>query len=176
MMFDRTQNSKGDNSPNISIDSVYLNTPSDQQSTIGREITTMAQLVRYLSDNSDSLTYQPDTDYKKAFQEKLSAYPTIEQIMNDEFINLSTIYKQPYDQGWIAEDVGETMKTKIALFLRAKSIDLLDNQHLDPNAVISKMCEDLHAAFTTNDFDESAIRFFVLSQFLECNVLPVRST
>lgn len=165
------QKSSGDHSPNIAIGALYAQMAP--QAPRGREVLTMVQIIKYLSNNSLDISYSPDDGYKKAFNEKLSEYPAIDQLINNEFIELSVLYENAYGLGWAAEDVGEIMKTKIALHLRARSVDLLLNAGDNPQLVIEKLCNELHPAFSDGDFDESAVRFFVLRQFLECNVLPV---
>jgi len=175
-MADRvTQTSEGNNSPNTANinNGVMIFAPGDEQPA-GKEVHTIAALIQYLSENSDTIDLNATDDYKKSFQEKLAQFPTVEQELAKEYVGLATMYDTAYRKGWDAQDVGEAARKKIALFLQRRSTELLQEHESNPSAVLPALCDELRSRLPDNEYDEGAIRYFVLSQFCECNVLPIK--
>lgn len=165
------QSTKGDNSPNYNAEQMFF-VQQLPQSPKGNEVISMVSVIKHLSLHAQDSSYESSEDYRKAFNEKLAEYPDINKMMSSEFIDLSVLYESPYQLGWLAEGVDEVAKKKIALYLRSKSVDLLQSRN--PQTAIAALCEELKLAFSDKDsFDESAVRYFILRQFMECNVLPV---
>lgn len=173
-MADRvTQTSEGDNSPNVSNinNGIMVFTPGDEQPA-GKEIHTIVALIKYLSENSDTIDLNAAEDYKKSFQEKLAQFPDVEQELAREYVDLATMYDSAYRKGWDAEDIGEAARKKIALYLQRRSTDLLNENNA--SAALPSLCSELRSRLPDNEYDEGAIRYFILSQFCECNVLPIK--
>lgn len=165
------QSTKGDNSPNYNAEQMIF-VQQSLQAPRGNEVVSMVAVIKHLSLNARDFSYESNEDYRKAFNDKLEEYPEINAMMSSEFIDLSVLYENPYQLGWLAEGVDEVAKKKIALHLRSRSIDLLEGRN--PQAAIAALCSELKFAFDDEDsFDESAVRYFILRQFMECNVLPL---
>jgi len=169
-----SQTSSGDNSPNTSIVNSTLIFNGGDEASAGREVHTMVALIKYLSDNSDSIDLNTADDYKKDFQNKLAQFPDVEQELAKEYVDLATVYDAAYRKGWDAEDIGEAARKKIALYLQRRSAELLQEKGSDASAVLPLLCSELRSQLPDNEYDESAIRYFILSQFCECNVLPIK--
>lgn len=149
-----------------------IKVPSDQSSA--KEIQTFISLIEYLSDESqpsagNGFLEAPDPDGKinKRFADH-------SEFLTEEYQNLYTEYGQVLTDVMQQSDIGHTRVRRLGIHLKNNSDNVLTSYNGDAKKAIEALVEKYKGILSNNgsEYDESAIKFFLLDQLIRCNVFP----
>ncbi|WP_333624277.1 SMEK domain-containing protein [Sphingobacterium siyangense] len=146
----------------------------DDQEVVAKEVRTFISLIEYLSDESqpsagNGFIEAPDPQGKiyRRFSEH-------SDFLTNEYQDLYIEYGQVLDDVIKQSDIGTVKVRRLGLYLRNTSDKLLTENNGDAILALSALIREYGQILSGNgiDFDESAIRFFLVDQLIRCNVFP----
>lgn len=145
---------------------------SDQ--TLAKEIQTFMSLIGYLSDEcqpsaGNGFLEAPDPNGKihKRFADH-------SDFLTREYQNLYIEYGQVLTDVMQQSDIGHTRVRRLGLHLMTTSDSVLTSCNGDAKNALEALVEKYKSILSENkvEYDESAIKFFLVDQLIRCNVFP----
>lgn len=141
---------------------------------VSKEIKTFIALIEYLSDENqpaagNGFIEEPDPDRKIN-----SRFSDHSEFLKTQYQDLYVEYGQVLNDVSQQSDIGFTRVRRLGLHLKKLSDTVLTEKH--GNAIIAletlveSFCDILKRA--SLEYDESAVRFFLVDQLIRCNVFP----
>jgi hypothetical protein len=142
--------------------------------TLAKEIKTFMSLIEILSDENQissgrGFIEAPDPEGK--IYRRFADYS---DFLTKEYQDLYTEYGQVLEDVMKQSDIGQTRIRRLALYLRNNSDSILNVCNGDAKKALKLLIEKYEIVLSSNgiDYDESAIRFFLVEQLTRCNVFP----
>lgn len=142
--------------------------------TLAKEIQTIMSLIGYLSDESqpsagNGFIEAPDPDGKinKRFADH-------SEFLTKEYQNLYIEYGEVLTDVMQQSDLGHTRIRRLGLHLMITSDSILNSCNGDARKALEELVEKYKSILSDNgiEYDESAIKFFLVDQLIRCNVFP----
>ncbi|PSW56843.1 SMEK domain-containing protein [Photobacterium leiognathi] len=148
--------------------------PLNDEPITSNEVTTIINLITLLSDNERSGTFNEESDIDpnrkipKRFKEKAI-------IIENQYFNLCLEYSSILDSVEKNNDIDSAKHSKVALFLKDKSTQLLIEHEFDAMTAFEELKNSVTVLFLDCgiNFDEMAIKFYLLKHLTQCNVFPL---
>lgn len=142
--------------------------------TLAKEIQTFMSLIGYLSDESqpsagNGFIEAPDPDGK--INNRFADYS---DYLTKEYQNLYTEYGQVLTDVMQQSDIGHTRIRRLGLHLKITSDNVLTRCNGDAKKGLEELVEKYKDMLSSKrvEYDESAIKFFLVDQLIRCNVFP----
>jgi hypothetical protein len=142
--------------------------------TLEKETQTFMSLIKLLSDDSQpsagiGFIKEPDPEYK--IHKRFADYG---DFLTESYLALYTEYGQVLNDIMLLSDIGYTRIRRLALHLNKISDDILTECNGDAKKALEVIVEKYKKMLSENgiEYDEGAIRFFLIKQLIECNVFP----
>lgn len=141
---------------------------------LAKEIQTFVSLIGYLSDESqpsagNGFLEAPDPEGKiyKRFADH-------SDFLTEEYQNLYTEYGQVLIDVMQQSDIGQPRIRRLGLHLKSDSDQILTSCNGDAKKGLEALVEKYKTILSSNgvEYDESAIKFFLVDQLIRCNVFP----
>ncbi len=136
------------------------------------EVKTIIDLIEFISSSQASLADSNfEADPEKKIEKRFNEYADyLKTLYTDLFI----IYNNALLAAEQASELDAVKLTKIRPYLKAKSIEILKNSQNNPQDALQKLERFFIDKISTSgiQYDESAIRFYLISQVLKCNIFP----
>lgn len=142
--------------------------------TYGKEIATFASLIGFLSDENHQ-------DAGNGFIDQPDPHGKIYKRFANHATFLLTEYQDLFSEyGAVLEDVikqasiGHVRVRRLEHYLKRESDETLTKANDDPKLALKMLTEDFKQVLSRNkiEYDENAIRFFLVDQLIRCNVFP----
>lgn len=165
------QKSSGDGSLNL-IGDIYSNEITQNAST---EMLSIMKVISILSVLSEEITDTRETSDKN-IDKKLENFVKYKDILKKEYQTLLPYYGAFYQEAIKQSEISETTADKIAITLRRKSNEILNESKNNPIIALSKLTAELIEYFkklpTKEKYDETAVRFYLFNELVKCNIFP----
>ncbi|MEZ5691664.1 MAG: SMEK domain-containing protein [Rickettsiales bacterium] len=142
--------------------------------TLAKEIHTFISLISVLSDEShpsagNGFIDAPDPDGK--INERFAAHA---DFLTNEYQDLYAEYGQVLSDVLEQADIGHTRIRRLGLHLKTSSDDVLNQNNGDATEALKALVASYKGLLSENgtEYDENAIRFFLVDQLIRCNVFP----
>ncbi|MFL7033312.1 SMEK domain-containing protein [Vibrio lentus] len=96
-------------------------------------------------------------------------------IIDNQYFNLCCEYAPILTEVEQSDDYDSVKNSKVALYLKDKSTEILFNNNFDAMSALKELTSYVENLFRTHgvDYNETAIKFFVLKHLTQCNVFPL---
>jgi hypothetical protein len=142
--------------------------------TLAKEIKTFMKLIENLSDEKqpsagNGFLEEPDPDGK--INKRFASYSDfLIKEYQDLYSEFGLVLKDVLQQS----DMGYARIRRLGLHLKMTSDGILTECNGDPKMALKKLVENYSLMLSKNgiEYDESAIKFFLVDQLIKCNVFP----
>jgi hypothetical protein len=146
--------------------------------TIAKEIRTFISLIEIISDEgqrSAGTGFIEAPDPEKKISRRFADYA---DYLRKEYQDLYTEYGQVLIDVLAQPDIGHVRIRRLGLHLKSTSDSVLNECDGDATRALSKLVLKYNGLLSENgsDFDEGAIKFFLVDQLIKCNVFPNKVT
>jgi SMEK domain len=148
--------------------------PSLDVGAIPKEIETFMRLIELLSaevTEATAVAFQDDPDPDGKINERFADHAAF---LKSLYVDLYSEYGATYEASIASSDIGPVRMRRLGLHLKVESDTLLNELKGDPRAAFATLVVrySKRLAHSGVDFDESAIRFFLVDQLIRCNIFP----
>lgn len=138
------------------------------------EVETIINLISLLSENEIENTFDENSeiDPDKKIPKR---YPDNYQFIEDLYVDLCIQYSEVMDTIIGNNDISSVQQSKIGLYLRTKSRNLLAKHDEDATLAFSELKKEVIDMFNVESasYDEMAIQYYLYKQLVSCNVFPL---
>lgn len=145
-----------------------------EDKTLAKEVKTFLSLIEYLSDESQpsagtGFIEAPDPDGK--INTRFSDYA---DFLKNEYKNLYVEYGAVLADVMKLSDMGFTRIRRLGLHLKNYSDKVLTEHNGNAKQALEAIIKNYMSELSKNgsEYDESAVRFFLVDQLIKCNVFP----
>ena len=143
-------------------------------SSLPREIRTFQSLIALLSDEKHpgaGVGFIEEPDPKGKIEDRFSDHA---EYLRNQFQELYTEYGSILSDVLRNGDLGQVRLRRLRNHLRNRSDLVLTSNNDDAKAALEKLVDHFAESLDSEgiDFDSGAIRFFLVSELIECNVFP----
>ncbi len=148
--------------------------PTENEPLISNEVMTIINLITLLSNNvsdepfDEASIIDPNSKISRRFKKKA-------EMIEDQYFELCTIYEPILRAVETSNDIDSVKHSKVSAYLKDHSTRLLiDNEH-DAMKAFDILLEDVISLFKKSgvNYDEMAVKFFLLKSLTQCNVFPL---
>jgi hypothetical protein len=148
--------------------------PSEIKTSVSNEVDTLINLITLLSNNISQKPFDEESiiDHNK---KKTKRFKDMSSLIEDQYFDLCISYEPILNSAQKNNDIDSVKHSKVSGYLRDKSTRLLvDNKHDAMKAFDILMVEvtDLFKEVNIN-YDEMAVKFYLLKSLTQCNVFPL---
>lgn len=166
-----SQKSSGDGAKNILCENYHES--AARKAAI--ETLSIMKVIRQLSNLAKDISEFKDSE--KDMNKKLQRFSTEHQLgIKKDYQNLACIYGVIYEEAIHQSALPEITTRKIAAWLSYRSREELEKNMNNPIISLanltSEILEDLRNADSKEEYDQVAIRFYLLKELIKCNVFP----
>ncbi len=136
------------------------------------EVQTIIELIDYLSNGTScAQDTSPAPDPEGKIEKRFNEYAAH---LKDIYADLFPIYSDTLSKAEQAAGIDSLKLSKIRPFLKAKSIEVLDSQNDNPKAALTELASFFSSKLSASgkNHDDGAIRFYLITQVIQCNVFP----
>jgi len=141
---------------------------------VSKEISTFENLILLLSDEDhfaigSGFLEEPDPDGK--INERFADHAVL---LVREFQDLYVEYGEVLSDVRQHSELGQTKLRRLGIYLKSYSDQVLIDCHGDPQTALKQLVQDLENLLKNRiqDYDLTAIKFFLIDELLRCNVFP----
>lgn len=147
----------------------------ESQETLPKEVSTFLDLIEVLSDENKPSAgkgeYLENPDPKGKIEKRFVSHASF---LKGEYQNLYSEYGVVLQEVLESSDIGQPRIRRLALHLRDFSDQTLDKSNGDAKAALNHLVKHYSDILSSKglQFDENAIRFYLVYQLIQCNVFP----
>lgn len=138
------------------------------------EVVTIINLISLLSEQEVDSTFDESSeiDPKNKIEKR---YPENFEEIEDTYMDLCIQYSEVLDAIKSNNDVSSVKESKVALYLRNKSRNLLSKHNNNASIAFAELTNEVVSMFDKSSaaYDEMAIQYYLYKQLTECNVFPL---
>jgi hypothetical protein len=146
---------------------------SSNQTTVANEVETIMDFIAYLSENKSDgeQAGSEDPDPEKKITERFAEHS---EYLKQEIADFTPIYKNARQQAESKLGIDKVMVTLMRRYLMDQSIQVLDENELNPKKALDALVEYFAGELSKNGkrYDQGAIRYYLLQEIVNCNVFP----
>jgi hypothetical protein len=148
--------------------------PALDSAPIPKEIETFMKLIEVLSEDAveqSATAFQEDPDPDGKINERFADHASF---LKSLYVELFGEYGATYEASISGSDIGPVRMRRLGLHLKVESDNILTELNGDPRAAFEELVKRYAKRLSRAgvEFDESAIRFFLVEQLIRCNVFP----
>lgn len=156
------------------IDFFHLNVKLGTPEKTAKEITTFIRLIELLSDEEQPLAgqgYREEPDPEGKIGKRFSEHSVF---LREVFTKLYTEYGAILNDLISKSDIGHTRIRRLGLYLMNYSDKILQEKNGDAKEALNVLVCEYCNILTKNaiDYEEGAVRFFLVDQLIKCHVFP----
>ena len=142
--------------------------------TLSNEVKTFLSLIEYLSDENHPSVGQGFIEAPDPERKIYTRFEDHSEFLTNEYETLYIDYGIMYNDIMQQTDLGPVRIRRLGYYLKSFSDGILDECNNNAKLALSKVVEKLKNMLSENsvNYDECAIKFFVLQQLINCNVFP----
>ena len=138
------------------------------------EIRTLMRLIEVLSASEEGVRAgdnREDPDPEGKIRDRFAGHT---DFLQQEYLNLFEIYGRALTEVEVHTDLGHIRVRKLQVYLWNWSDRVLKEFRGDPAAALQALCDRIMGMMGTGeaDFDEGAVRYYLINQLIACNVFP----
>ena len=143
-------------------------------STLAKEIHTFMSLIGYISDESQPSAGNGFLEAPDPNRKIYKRFADYSGFLTKEYQDLYTEYGQVLTDVIQQSDIGHTRIRRLGLHLKITSDNVLTSCNGDAKKGLEALVEKYRDILSNNrvEYDESAIKFFLVDQLIRCNVFP----
>ncbi|APG62019.1 hypothetical protein LPB140_03400 [Sphingorhabdus lutea] len=146
----------------------------ENSASLPKEIKTFQALIALLSDEDHpgvGVGFIEEPDPKGKIEDRFSDHT---QYLKNEFKELYTEYGDVLSDVFENEDLGQVRLRRLRLHLKKHSDQILTDCAGDAKKALENLVQNFEGRLVAErvEFDSSAIRFFLISELIKCNVFP----
>lgn len=150
-----------------------VNLPQDSLSA-SNEVETLINLVTIISEKVATSGFDEESEIDPA-QKISKRFKESAIIIDNQYFNLCCEYAPILMEVEQSDDYDSVKNSKVALYLKDKSTEILVNNNFNAMSALKELIDYVENLFRTHgvDYNETAIKFFVLKHLTQCNVFPL---
>lgn len=138
------------------------------------EVRTLMRLIEVLSASEEGMLAgdnREDPDPEGKIRDRFSDHA---EFLQQEYVQLFEIYGRALKEVEAHTDLGHVRIRKLQVYLWNWSDRVLREFKGDPKAALQALCDRVMATMGAGetDFDEGAVRYYLIDQLIACNVFP----
>lgn len=137
------------------------------------EVETFLKLISFISDENNYGEFktesEPDPEYK--IEQRFKAYAPE---LKSRYVELAVEYRYALSVTENGMEISSVKIRRIGNYLKEVSKKYLKSSNDDPEEALDNLCGYFKGFFTAENtnFDELAIKFYLIHQLIQCNVFP----
>ncbi len=148
--------------------------PTENEPLISNEVMTIINLITLLSNNvsdepfDEASIIDPNNKISRRFKKKA-------EMIEDQYFELCTIYEPILNSVEKSNDIDSVKHSKVSAYLKDHSTRLLIENERDAMKAFDILIEEVTSLFKKSgvNYDEMAVKFFLLKSLTQCNVFPL---
>lgn len=142
------------------------------------EVRTLIRLVEVLSASEEGVQAgdnREDPDPEGKIRDRFADHA---DFLQQEYVKLFEIYGRALKEVEAHTDLGHVRVRKLQVYLWNWSDRVLREFKGDPEAALQALCDRIMGMMGAGeaDFDEGAVRYYLINQLIACNVFPNKAT
>ncbi|OYX62754.1 MAG: hypothetical protein B7Y89_07655 [Novosphingobium sp. 32-60-15] len=142
------------------------------------EVRTLMRLIEVLSASEDGIhagDNREDPDPEGKIRDRFANHA---DFLQQEYVKLFEIYGLALKEVEVHTDLGHVRVRKLQVYLWNWSDRVLREFKGDPEVALQALCDRIMGMMGTGeaDFDEGAVRYYLINQLIACNVFPNKAT
>lgn len=141
--------------------------------SVANEVETIMDFISYLSENKSDgeKSGSEDADPEKKITERFAEHS---DYLKQQIAEFTPIYKNARQQAENKLGIDKVMVTLMRYYLMDRSIQILDENELNPKKALDSLVAYFASELSKSgkDYDEGAIRYYLLQEIINCNVFP----